>query len=198
MSAVLSDALDATVRVVDVFERLGVNYLVGGSLASSLHGIPRSTQDVDLVAELRPAHVDAFVAALKDEFYVDATMVNEAIARKSSFNIIFLRTMFKVDVFVPRDSAVARAEMQRRQPVRIADDPPRDLVVASPEDTIAQKLAWYRLGGEISDRQWGDVQGVMRVKAGTLELAYLRATCAALGVADLLDRALRTAGLTSE
>jgi hypothetical protein len=195
---VLSDALEATLRAVDVLEALGVPYLVGGSLASSLHGIPRATQDVDVVAALEEAHVEPFVAALGADFYVDADMIRDALRRCASFNVIYLRTMFKVDVFVARKSRPALDEMARRQRVRIADDPPRDLVVASAEDTVAQKLAWYRTGGEISERQWKDVQGVLRVKARALDVAIMRGAAEALGVGDLLDRALDEARLSGE
>ncbi len=118
---VLAEPIQVTLRVVRVLDRLGVDYLVGGSLASSLHGVPRATQDVDLVAMLRAHHVDEFVAALSPDFYVDADMIRDAIRRLSSFNIIDLTTMMKVDIFIGRGDAQQREEMARRE--RYALDP---------------------------------------------------------------------------
>ncbi len=120
----MDEILEITLYVTETLERLGVPYLVGGSLASSLHGTPRATQDVDLVADLRLQHVPALVAALEETFYVDHEMIRDAIARRSSFNVIHLETMFKVDVFILKDDPASRQEMERRQVYRVLDTPP--------------------------------------------------------------------------
>ncbi len=173
-------------------------YLVGRSLASSLHGTPRATQDVDLVAALRLQHVSALVAALEETFYVDHEMIRDAIARRSSFNVIHLETMFKIDFFILKDDPASRQEMERRQVYRILDNPRRDLVIASAEDIILQKLYWYQLGAGVSDRQWNDVLGVMKTQGGQLDMPYLTHTAALLDVEDLFQQACRDAGLASE
>jgi hypothetical protein len=184
------DALRVTVEFARILERLRVPYFVGGSLASSLQGIPRATLDADLVADLRLAHVLPLTEALQASFYVDDDSVRQAVVRRSSFNAIHRETAFKVDVFVLRDERYARFSMARRQRVEI--DPAGEVVleVATPEDVVLEKLRWYRLGNEVSERQWNDVQGVLKVQAGNLDLDYLRHWAPELGVEDLLEAAL--------
>ncbi len=190
MSEAPAEAIRITLLVTTELERLGVPYVVAGSLASSLHGLPRSTADVDIVAALRVEHAQLLATALAEAFYVDADMIRDAVIQRSEFNVIHLATMFKVDVFVPRLDAVSRDELARGTAILVDADHGRTLRVASPEDTVAQKLSWYRRGGEISERQWRDVVGVLGVQGEKLELDYLRATADALGVRDLLERAL--------
>ena len=80
----VEEAIAVTLRITGVLENLGVAYLVGGSLASSLYGQPRSTQDVDVVADLRPEHVAPLVAALSDDFYLDEPAIRDAVERRST------------------------------------------------------------------------------------------------------------------
>lgn len=182
--------METVLRVVHVvagaLDALGVPYLVGGSLASSLHGFPRSTHDADLVANLEEKHVQPLTDALRPYFYVDEAMIQEAIRRRGSFNVIHLDTMFKVDIFVPRRDAIAEAEMQRRQEIQQAGG---TLFVASPEDTVLQKLSWYKMGGGISERQWNDVLGVLKAQGDRLEAPYLREMARQMDVLELLERA---------
>jgi hypothetical protein len=191
----MDEILEITLFLAATFERLGVSYLVGGSLASSLHGLPRATQDVDLVAALEPEHVPALVAALRGSFYLDEPAIRAAVRQRTSFNVIHLGTLLKADVFVAGSDAATRSEFERRQRYRVAVDPPQELVLASPEDTIAQKLHWFRLGDEVSERQWSDALGVLKVAGGRLDFAYLRRTAALLGVQDLLERILTEVGM---
>jgi hypothetical protein len=186
----VDEILDITFLVVDTFEQLGIPYLVGGSLASSLHGIPRATQDVDIVARLTQRDVPVLVSALREKFYLDDETIREAVEQRGSFNLIHLGTFLKVDIFVAKDDEASRAQLERRQRYEIEGDSPRALVVASPEDVVAHKLYWYRLGDGVSERQWSDAIGVLRVAAGRLDLEYLRHTAALFGVEDLLERML--------
>lgn len=182
-----------TLLVAQTLEQLGIPYAVGGSLASSLHGVMRATLDVDIVADMRSEHVPPLVAALAPEFYADDEMMRDAIAHRSSFHLIHYKTAFKVDIFIRKLRAFDRMQLQRRARSVIASDPEQSVYVTSPEDTILAKLEWYRLGGEVSDRQWRDILGVMKIRAGALDLAYLHQWADELQVADLLDRALATA-----
>lgn len=189
----ISEVLRVTLVVIDAFEEIGVRYHLGGSFASSIHGVPRQTRDVDLVADLRTEHVDALVRRLADAFYIDGGMIAEAISRHSSFNLVHFESGFKVDVFVLGEGPFDLAEFERSAPTRLVQDPPRDVFVKSPEDIVLRKLAWYRLGGHVSERQWLDVLGILKLQAEGLDRDYLSRWAAWLGVADLLEQAMRQA-----
>lgn len=186
----ISDPVSLVAEVAQELERLGVRHLVGGSLASSVYGTPRATQDADLIADLAPDQVASFVAALSDRFYADAEMIGEAVRRKASFNLLHLLTMFKIDVFVMREDAWWQEEMARGRTERIGEGTNAcTLRFASPEDMVLQKLVWFKRGGAISDKQWSDVLGILRVQSSILDHEYLERWSAHLGVADLLRRA---------
>jgi len=186
----LSDPLLVVATLARVFDNLGIRYLVGGSLASSLYGIPRATQDVDLVADIEVPHVEPLVSALVGEFYVDMDMIHEAVENRSSFNVIHLATMFKADVFAMRGDAWSREEMTRPRTELLEVSGHRVAIrFASPEDTLLHKLVWYKLGNRISDRQWSDAVGVLKVQGDSLDRVYLERWAAQLDVADLLLRA---------
>jgi len=191
----LAEPVQITQLVTDVLECLGIPYLVGGSLASSLHGTPRATQDADIVVDLHPHQVVPFVNALGPAFHVDADMIRDAIRDRSSFNVIHLATMFKVDLFILKNDPLSQTEMARRERYQISEDPQQAFFVASAEDTILRKLQWFQIGGEVSDRQWNDVIGVCRVQKGRLDLAYLHRGAQQLGVSDLLNQAFQQAGI---
>lgn len=185
-----SDLLDALTPVAETLERLGVAYQIGGSVASSVHGMARATMDIDLVADLRPDHVDAFVAALGDAYYADADMVRDAIAGRSSFNLIHQPTMFKVDVFLPKERAFDRRSLERRVRESLSEDPgARTFFVATAEDTLLAKLEWFDRGGRVSERQWTDILGLLRVQGEALDVGYLTRWAGELGLAHLLERA---------
>jgi hypothetical protein len=175
--------------VIDVLESLGVRYHVGGSFASSIHGLPRQTLDLDLVADLPLSAVPAFVACLEKDFYLDEEAIRRAITRHSHFNLIHLASGFKVDVFLPNAEGFDRSELVRGVPFTI-DDPDRTVVIKSAEDILLRKLQWYRLGGETSDRQWSDILGIVRTQGDRFDFSYLRRWAEALEITDLLDRAL--------
>jgi hypothetical protein len=187
---VLNEPIAVTMAVIDALNALGVPYFIGGSLASSVHGVIRTTMDVDLVADLRPEHVEPLVQMLGQTFYVDAGAIQEAIRSRRSFNLIHLETMFKVDVFVRKRRPYDQAQLERRLLQTLSSNPEQVAYVASAEDTVLTKLEWYRMGGEISDRQWNDVLNVIKVQGGRLDRDYLRHWAAQLGVGDLLERVL--------
>lgn len=179
--------------VTQTLENYDIRYAVGGSLASSLHGVMRSTLDVDIVVDLLPEHIPLLVAALSEQFYADGEMMRNAIEREGSFNLIHYDTAFKVDIFISKGRPFSRTQLERRELTAITADPDRTIYITTPEDTILAKLEWYRLGGEASDRQWRDILGVLKTRAGDLDLGYMRRWAAELEVEDLLERALREA-----
>lgn len=187
------DFVPALLPVADALDRLGVAYYVGGSVASSVHGLARSTLDVDVVADLEPRHVAPFVALVGGAFYADEESISDAVGRRSSFNLIH-DTGFKVDVFVARRDRYSRSSLARRIEETVAADV-RSLPVATREDVVLAKLDWFRKGGEVSEQQWRDVQGVLEIQREAMDLAYLRRWAPELGVADLLEKALTQARL---
>jgi len=190
------EAFQVLLEVTRVLEELEIPYVVGGSLASSLHGIPRSTQDADLVAALRTDHIQSFIPRIEGAFYVAPERVEDAVRRRTSFNLIHLKTMIKVDLFVFSETPLARQEMERRQILPIPGVPAAQLQIASPEDTILQKLLWYQKGGGVSERQWNDILGVIKVQGRALDLGYLEEWAERSGVHDLLARAFTDSGLS--
>jgi hypothetical protein len=189
------DILAAAKPVCDAFEVLQVPYYIGGSIASSAYGIARATLDVDIVANLRIHHVQPLVNILEAGYYLDEAVIIEAIRRHSSFNLIHLETMLKVDVFISKSEPYHREIFQRiRQDSLDEDLPNLKFYLASPEDVILSKLDWFRLGGKTSERQWNDILGVLKVQKELLDLFYLKKWAVALGISDLLEKALSEAG----
>lgn len=192
-----SDA-EIVVRIVaGIFNDQDIPYLLGGSVASSILGIPRFTLDVDFVAEIRLPQVPALQTAFLDGFYADASMMEEAIRRESSFNVIHLETMYKAVIFIRATTPWAVSEWERRRPARLGEGVyAADVLVASPEDVVLHKLTWFRMGGGVSDRQWSDVLGVLKVQANALDRGYLTRWANELGLSDLLHQAMEDAGGT--
>ena len=188
------DILAAITPIVEALEELGIPYHIGGSVASSLYGLPRLTIDADLVADIRMKHVRPLVEQLETDYYIDEDMIRDAIRRQSSFNVIHQDTILKVDIFISKSRLFDQEELRKiRQ--EVLSEGTRPFNIASPEGTILNKLEWYRMGGEVSDRQWNDILGVLKVQGTNLDIAYLRHWAANLNVTDLLERAFVDAGL---
>jgi len=190
----IPDVIEALTPVVEVLEDLGVPYHIGGSVASSIYGLPRLTIDADLVADLRPGQVRSIVIRLKAEYYVDEDSIRDAIRHRGSFNLIHYGTSLKIDIFIPKSRLFDQEELHRVQS-KVLEGRDKPFVVASPEGTVLNKLEWYKMGGGVSDRQWKDIQGVFKVQGTTLDMNYLKRWAAVLDVSDLLERALSEAGL---
>ena len=180
----ISEPLYVALQMAEIFENLDIPYLVGGSIASSIYGEPRATQDIDMVAELKNHHIQALIANTQNAFYIEEEDVIRAVSQHSSFNVIHLETMIKVDIFVLGSEAIDREEMRRRRPQTIAD---MQLVVATPEDIVLQKLIWFRKGGEVSDRQWRDVSGILKVQGERIDWDYLNHWAESLNLSELLQ-----------
>ena len=185
-----SETLNVMLLVTDVFNELSIPYVIGGSMASIIHGMIRTTMDVDIVADLKSEQVQPFISQLREQFYVDETAVSQAIEHRSSFNLIHLTTMFKVDIFIPKNRAFDQQQLKRRISEKISSDTNKSVWVLSAEDIILAKLDWFRMGGEVSERQWRDILGVIKTQENALDIAYLQEWSQQLGITDLLARAL--------
>jgi hypothetical protein len=188
--------LASLIPVVEAFEQLGIDYYIGGSVASLMHGIYRTTADVDIIADIRIKDIEPLVLMLQDAFYIDADSIKEAIKHRSEFSLLHFNTMFKVDVFLQKNRPFDLEVRSRVEEGTFNDfQNDRPFFIESPEDVILTKLEWYKMGGGVSERQWKDVLGVLKLRGTALELQYLKQWAATLGVADLLERALDDAGL---
>jgi hypothetical protein len=160
-----------------------------------MYGIPRATQDVDLMAEIKPEQVGQLTTSLESDFYVAPDLILDAIRRHESFNVIHLATMFKADIFVSPGDEWADEEMRRARTEVLLPESSAAVRFSSPEDTILHKLLWYRIGGNISDKQWNDVLGILRVQGDSLDFPYLNYWADSLNLSDLLTRAKNEAAL---
>lgn len=190
------DIIAALEMVTGCFEDLSIVYYIGGSVASSAYGLARATMDVDLAARIEMGHVDRLVKTLKVNYYINAQMIEDAIDRGASFNLIHLETMIKIDIFVVKDQPYDLKALARRRADTLDEDSSHLFYMSSPEDIILNKLQWYRSGGEISQQQWKDILGVLKVQGDKLDLEYLKSWASKLNLSDLLNRSFDDAGLT--
>jgi hypothetical protein len=190
----MDESLLVTLRIAEVLDDLEVRWFLGGSLASSIHGIPRATLDADIVADLRAPLVSAFLKALGKDWYMEEESVRNAIRNRSCFNLIHLGSAMKVDIFVPKLRRFEGGQFSRALRIPVAEGSTIKIPVCSAEDIVLAKLEWYRAGGELSDRQWGDILSVLRVNAKNLDLEGMRERAIELAVSDLLASALTQVG----
>lgn len=175
--------------VVALLDRLGIAYHVGGSFASSFHGVPRMTADLDLVIDPMPDQMEPLAAGLERMFYIDRAAMAAALREQRSFNAILMDGTFKVDFFIRGTRDYDREEFRRAQAHGLGEGNAIRVRLKSAEDLVLRKLEWYRAGAEVSDRQWQDVVGVLRVSGPGLDWRYVEQWAARLGLRDLLERA---------
>lgn len=185
--------VEVALRFARILESLGIRYLIGGSFASSVHGEPRSTNDVDFLADVRNEHVAPLVRALEADYYVSESAVREAIRLGGSFNAIHMDAAVKVDVFMAGDDAFDRERLERRERLPLPGEASATAYVDTAEHSVLRKLEWYRRGGEVSDRQWRDVVSILRIQGDRLDADRLDIWADRLRVDDLLERARRQA-----
>lgn len=189
-----ANPLEVALIATRTLERLGIDYVIVGSAASTLHGEPRATLDVDLTVRMRASDVGPLCDALEKEFHVDRQALLEGVRTGFPCNAIHRVHHVKLDIYVRRNEGIFAEELRRARRLRLTPRPGSEANVQSAEDTVLQKLVWYRRGGEVSDRQWRDVQGVLKTQGARLERQYLGEWARELGVLDLLRRSLLEAG----
>ena len=187
----LEELVDSLSPVVSTLQKLGIRHYVGGSVASSFHGATRSTMDVDLVCELTEDDISQLIEMIGADFYVSETAVREAVRRKGCFNLIYLPTSFKVDVFVSQGRPFDLESMERAKMQWLGGKRSVELPIATAEDSIISKLEWYRLSNETSERQWDDVSRLRDLMGEDADRDYLQKAAQSVGVQDLLDRLMR-------
>lgn len=193
-----NDIIEALSKVIDCFDSLGLAYYIAGSVASSAYGMARATMDVDLVAHIELSQVDHLVKSLEADYYISAEMITDAVRRRASFNLIHLETMIKIDVFIAKDRPYDSQALARRRSDTLDEGSSRTFYLSSPEDVVLGKLQWYRLGGSVSDQQWKDILGVLKVQSGKLNVEYLKYWASELDLSELLSRSFDDAGITDE
>ncbi len=188
------DILEALGPLVKAFTKIGISYYICGSVASSAYGIARATLDIDVVSDIQTQQVHSLVKMLESDYYIDQEMILDAIKRRSSFNLIHLGTMLKVDIFISGDRPHDKSALQRKRKDTLDEAHEADeFYLASPEDVILKKLEWFRMGGESSERQWHDVVWIMKVQGDLLDKKYLRHWALELKIIDLLEKAFSDA-----
>ncbi len=181
------DPLSETLaQITAALRRVGIRYAVGGSVASSARGVWRSTLDIDLIAAIRPEQAQSLATALGSDWYADPEMIRDAIQAGRSFNVIQKRLAYKVDIF-PATEEFHLAQLERATIVSLTSEQ-IPCAVATTEDILLAKLRWYREGGEVSQRQWNDIVGLIAANV-SLDVAYLKPWAARLGVIELLEKA---------
>lgn len=186
-SAAIRDLLPA-------FDQLEISYRIVGSVAGFLLGNPRSTIDVDIVADLKPEQVRPLARLLQGTFYADEEMMLEYVNKKTSFNLLHLPTMVKIDIFPLQQRAYSQQSFDRFIIGEMeAGDETLEVFGLTGEDFVLSKLEWYEMTGKTSERQWNDIQVVLQVQRGKLDLGYMRYWAAELGLMGLLEDALREA-----
>ena len=183
-----SELLAAVHAVVEAFERHGIRYFITGSLASSVQGEFRATNDIDIVADVDTSQLRPLLDELSRDFVADHDQAFAALASGSSFNLIHRVTYLKVDVF-PCVSAFDAEATQRAESIAISPGI-ASLRVATREDILLAKIRWYRLGDETSETQRRDIQRLIALNAGEFDESYLHLWAMQLAISDLLERFL--------
>lgn len=180
----MTSQLEAVRHVIAALQAAAIDYMIVGSHAASVHGFTRATHDLDIVVTLHMDDVSSMADSLGDDFFVDTESAGRAISRRDMFNVISISSGIKIDFFILPDDEFSRTQFSRRIE---ADFGGIAAWVASAEDTVVSKLLWYRITP--SERQLGDVKGVIDAVGDRLDWEYISAWASKLGVEDLLTRA---------
>ncbi len=192
----IEDSLWLAYELDRLFNTLGIEYYVGGSVASSLHGEIRYTEDLALVIYLEISQVKSLIETLKNDFYISEIAVNEAmIGQRGSFNIIHLQTTEKADLFVGGNDDFSRLRLARRQRIQANPNSDEGFYVCTSEDIILQKLIWYKMTAKESQKQWRDILGVLKLQGNKLDFNYLWQWADQLGLLNEINQAFLETGL---
>jgi hypothetical protein len=186
----MTGAIEEALIVAEILESLGIPYLIGGSVASGIWGEMRYTQDIDLVADIKESQIELLLNAFSPRFYISEIAILEAIKSGNCFNLIDNQTGWKIDIFILTQDPFKQSRFQRRQQISV-DEMGRTLNFSSAEDTILQKLIWYRLTQQQSTQQWRDILGILKLQQLALDFAYLQEWAKILQLSTELEQAFR-------
>jgi hypothetical protein len=164
----------------------GIPYMITGSFASNIHGLPRATQDADVIIEVEPGTLERFLESLGPAFYRSMEAAMDALSREQMFNVVHLETGFKVDLIVRKSRPFSRIEFSRRQPAFYLGE---NRWFATAEDIILAKLEWSKMAG--SERQFSDALNIAKLQRENLDRAYLEKWAKELDILDLLEKLFR-------
>ena len=176
--------------LIDTLDKLNIAYAIGGSMASSVYGAVRFTQDADITVEPFSAVADKLYRTVKKDFYISKNAMNYAVQNHTSFNVIHLTTAFKIDIFVMANDEFRKQIFSRRKKLPLGESSEKPLSFVSPEDIVLLKLDWYKKTDCSSERQWSDILGVLSVRGSEIDIEYLKSWAGKLGVDKLLEKAV--------
>jgi len=185
----MTGAIEEALIVAEILESLEIPYLIGGSVASGIWGEIRYTQDLDLVADLKESQIERLIYAFSPRFYLSKIAIREAIKSGNSFNLIDNQTGWKIDIFILTPDPFQQSRFANRQPISV-NEIGQTLNFSSPEDTILQKLIWYRMTQKASTQQWRDILGILKLLQSELDFVYLQQWAKTLQLSAELEQAL--------
>ena len=177
-------------QLTNALDDLKIDYAIGGSIASSVYGKVRFTQDADINVAPFGDKAEQLYSVLNEDFYISKDAMFGAISNRGCFNVIHLKSAFKIDIFVQKDDDFHRQLFLRRKKVKLDESINYLFDIVSAEDIILLKLQWYQSAGCISERQWSDVLGVLAIQARSLDMKHLRACSEKLGLGEILQKAI--------
>lgn len=186
----MTGVIEETLLVAKILESIGISYHVGGSVASGIWGEMRYTQDIDLVADIQENQIPLLLEVFSPRFYISEIVIKEAIEFGQSFNLIDNETGWKIDIFILNNDPFQISRFQRKKQISI-DEIGQTLNFSSPEDTILQKLIWYRKTHKQSAQQWRDILGILKLQQSNLDFIYLQQWAETLKLAKELEQVLQ-------
>jgi len=186
----MSGAIEEALIVAEILDSLDIPYLIGGSVASGIWGEMRYTQDIDFVADIKANQISSLINAFSPRFYLSEIALREAIELGKSFNLIDNQTGWKIDIFILTQDSFQQSRFQQKKRISV-NEMGQNLNFSSAEDTILQKLIWYRMTQKQSSQQWRDILGILKLQQSALDLDYLQQWANILQLSTDLEQALR-------
>jgi len=178
-------------KIVEVFERLQIPYLVTGSVAAMAYGEPRLTNDIDIVAAIEERHIASLITEFPEkEFYISDEMIREAIRHQGQFNIIHPTSGLKIDVIIRQNTPFDASRFKRVRRIYPAET--YEANFAAPEDVIIKKMEYYKEGG--SEKHLRDITGILKISGEEVDRNYISEWSQRLGLTEIWEAVLKRVG----